>query len=311
METFNFPYHTYRTEYPESGSRIQMGGGYIFASPPNGPDLRRFTLNFPTMFYRTNSEVTSTNLLPYSHTLNTYNLNASVVLSQDGTLSPDGIHAANKLTTVSTVSMQAYAAYLTTLPSTNYSFSVYVKKGNNLSATNTIRLRNTTTNTVVATAEINWSNMTITGGGGTSSITPLGDDWYKVVVSTTTPVDPAQNLTAAFGASGGAYAVGHSWYVGGIQLEPLITATGLIYTNGAPVTRTQGQISDTEGFQTNMATLEAFYNRHKLHKTFIYPHPVYGNVEVQFHSPLKIPEGNIGGNGSVKDFTIELVEIIQ
>ena len=128
METFDFPYHVQNTEYPESGSRVQLGNGYIFSSPPNGPDLRRFTLKFATMFY-------------------------------------------------------------------------------------------------------------------------YQDD--------------------------------------------------------------MGAIDLTERPQINMAVLEAFYNRHKLHKTFIYPHPIYGNVEVQFHSALKIPEGIEGGGGALKDFTIELVEIIQ
>jgi len=128
MQTFNFPYHTQSTEYPESGTRVQLGGGYIFTSPPNGPDLRRFTLSFPTMRY---------------------------------------------------------------------------------------------------------------------------------------------------------------------------------YLNGG------GAVDLTQNTKINMAVLEKFYNDHKLHKTFIYPHPVYGNTEVKFYSPLKIPEGIVGGDGALKDFTVELIEIIQ
>lgn len=128
MQTFNFPYHTERTEYPESGSRIQLGGGYIFSSPPNGPDLRRFTLNFPVMFYYTDSN---------------------------------------------------------------------------------------------------------------------------------------------------------------------------------------GDLDFTERPELNMGLMEEFYKEHKLYKTFIYPHPKYGDTLVQFHSALKIPEGIKGGNGALKELTIELVEIVQ
>ena len=128
METFDFPYHTFSTEYPESGTRVQLGGNYIFTSPPTGPDLRRFSLHFETMFY-----------------------------------------------------------YL--------------------------------------------------------------DD--------------------------------------------------------------EGDIDLTHNPKINLAVLEAFYNAHKTHKTFIYPHPVYGNVECKFYSPLKIPEGNKAGHGSVKDFKIELIEIVE
>lgn len=58
----------------------------------------------------------------------------------------------------------------------------------------------------------------------------------------------------------------------------------------------------------NMGALEAFYNRHKLHKPFIYPHPVYGNIEVRFMDPLKIPEGIVGGNGALEDFNLTLIE---
>ena len=128
MQRFNFPYHTFRTEYPESGNRVQLGGNYIFSAPPNGPDLRRITLKFETMKY-----------------------------------------------------------YL----------------------------------------DVN------------------------------------------------------------------------------------GAITNAPHPEINMAVLEAFYNAHKMHKSFIYPHPVYGDMEVKFMTPLKIPEGIKGGNGALQDFEIELVEINQ
>lgn len=127
LQTFNFPYHTFRTEYPESGTRVQLGGSYIFTAPPDGPDLRRITLNFPVMFY---------------------------YLQSDG-----------------------------------------------------------------------------------------------VTIDTTT--NPTYN----------------------------------------------------------MAVLEAFYNTHKMYKSFTYPHPVYGNMTVKFFTPLRTPEGIPGGRGATKDFTIELIEI--
>jgi hypothetical protein len=128
MQTFDFPYHTFRTEYPESGNRVQLGGNYIFTAPPNGPDLRRFTLKFETMVY-------------------------------------------------------------------------------------------------------------------------------------------------------------------------------YVYPDGS--------IDEMKNPSINMGKLEAFYNAHKLHRSFLYPHPVYGNLEVKFMSPLKIPEGIKGGNGALNDFEIDLIEISQ
>lgn len=44
MEIFNFPYHRTRTAYPENGVRIKFGGNYTFATEPDAPDDRTFTL---------------------------------------------------------------------------------------------------------------------------------------------------------------------------------------------------------------------------------------------------------------------------
>lgn len=63
MKQFNFPYHTQSTEYPESGTRVQLGNSYVFTAPPSGPDMRRFRLSFPTMKYFISDELSATNRL--------------------------------------------------------------------------------------------------------------------------------------------------------------------------------------------------------------------------------------------------------
>lgn len=60
--------------------------------------------------------------------------------------------------------------------------------------------------------------------------------------------------------------------------------------------------------ELNMACLEDFYNAHKLYKSFIYSHPVYGDLVVKFNKPLHIPEGIPGGTGAVMPFEVELLE---
>lgn len=147
MQTFDFPYHKFRTEYPESGNRVQLGGNYIFTAPPNGPDLRRFTLSFETMKY---------------------------------------------------------------------------------------------------------------------------------------------------------YVVGRD--EAGIKLD---------FANNRYISKTLGEIDIFKNREINMGALEAFYNAHKLHKSFLYPHPVYGNIEVKFMSPLKIPNGIAGGGGALESFEIDLIEVNQ
>lgn len=46
--------HRYSTAYAE-GDRVELGGSYMFAAEPDGPDQRVFTLYFDTMFYFTDS----------------------------------------------------------------------------------------------------------------------------------------------------------------------------------------------------------------------------------------------------------------
>lgn len=51
MQTFDFPFHTVSDEYPTSSTVIQFGGGYQFATKPNGPDQLTFKLAFEAMWF--------------------------------------------------------------------------------------------------------------------------------------------------------------------------------------------------------------------------------------------------------------------
>jgi phage-related protein len=55
METFDFPYFTWTTRYPESSTKVRFGRGYEFASKPKGPDQVSYILHFKTMKFFTNS----------------------------------------------------------------------------------------------------------------------------------------------------------------------------------------------------------------------------------------------------------------
>jgi hypothetical protein len=48
MDTFNFPYHTVRTQYPQR-DKMQFGNSYEFAPKPNAPMQRTFILSFTAM----------------------------------------------------------------------------------------------------------------------------------------------------------------------------------------------------------------------------------------------------------------------
>lgn len=64
----------------------------------------------------------------------------------------------------------------------------------------------------------------------------------------------------------------------------------------------------TSEFINNMLALELFYQSVRLYESFVYPHPVHGNIVVKFSKPLLVPKGLAGGNGVLEDFTIELIE---
>jgi len=61
----------------------------------------------------------------------------------------------------------------------------------------------------------------------------------------------------------------------------------------------------------NFMLLDKFYRDHGTHEVFIYPHELEGNMEVRFADPFKWPDGHVGGNGSVKPFEINLIEVIS
>ena len=55
MAVFPCEYFTYTTKYPESGTRVQLGGSYMFTAPPSAPDQRIFTLTLGGMQYFLNT----------------------------------------------------------------------------------------------------------------------------------------------------------------------------------------------------------------------------------------------------------------
>lgn len=57
----------------------------------------------------------------------------------------------------------------------------------------------------------------------------------------------------------------------------------------------------------NVGKLEEFYNIHRLHEYFLYPHQTRGDVRVRFTTPLIIPVAALGGSGEVPGIKLSLI----
>ena len=62
--------------------------------------------------------------------------------------------------------------------------------------------------------------------------------------------------------------------------------------------------------ELDFGALRSFYLAKGLHRKFIYPHPVYGDMVVRFAKALSMPKKNIEGTGTVQPFTLALVEVV-
>lgn len=309
METFDFPYHRQRTEYPQSGNRIQLGNGYVFTSPPNAPDLRTFTLSFPTMFYYPNTtkelmlggnqgfENGLTGWGPFllsPATSPNFFTDATSPLFQSSYQGRAGV-------AVSTPGMGGRRLYSYKLypidTSRKYRIrtSVYVGPGGTartsvgmrcldaaaMSAGGTDGRQYSVINNTVLAENSGWTDRTsgvLTGETGPNSFN-VGTKQIQLFAYLNYDNTPGTETA-----------------LDGIWIEDVTDVT------------VESSLDLVKNAAYNMGALEAFYNRHKLHKPFIYPHPVYGNIEVRFMDPLKIPEGIVGGNGALEDFTITLIE---
>lgn len=72
---------------------------------------------------------------------------------------------------------------------------------------------------------------------------------------------------------------------------------------------TNGKVDASIMPPINLYRLELFYQEHLLHKNFVYPDEVYGELVVRFAKPFKIPKGEAGGMGVYKGIELTLIEV--
>ena len=88
------------------------------------------------------------------------------------------------------------------------------------------------------------------------------------------------------------------------QREITLTVPALVY-----YTNSDESLDYTTNPQVNLGCLEQFYQSVRQFGMFTYPDPAYGNITVRFKTPLQIPRGEVGSQGSVKGLTVTFTEV--
>jgi hypothetical protein len=211
-----------------------------------------------------------TNLSLWSEQFNNaaYSINQATI-SANQIASPDGATTADSFTASSgTVNPSAYQA-ITTVTSSVYTFSIYVKKNTH----NFVQIVLNGVASGYANFDINSGTVGTVGAGGsaTASIVNVGNGWYRCVITYTSAstsgagyINLIGSSTAGRGATFSASGT-ESVYIWGQQLELGAFATSYIPTTSASATRSADvcQITGTSFssfFNANEGSIAAEYD---------------------------------------------------
>lgn len=194
------------------------------------------------------------NLYIYSQDFNAASwVKSAATIGNDVAVSPDGTQNADKLIESATTAIHYMFRTMTPVSGTAYTFSVYAK-----AAERTVFRLNAGGGFVIQ-ATFNLSTVTATLGAGTAtSITPVGNDWYRCTVSGTATSNAAgqcqtilQTGTYAGDGTSGIFFWGAQLEVGAFATSYIPTTTTALTRNADVATMTGTNFSDwfnaTEG----------------------------------------------------------------
>jgi len=208
-------------------------------------------------------EPTRTNYVDQSEYFGAWT-DSGATVTDNNTTSPEGLLNASKLQTkfnASSVNHQIDGASAT-IPSGAVSASIFAKKGN----TDFIRLRlNGTSNQIRAWFDLSNGNPGTVDSGGTSSMTSMGDGWYRCTVTEAGNTNTSAALQVFINEGDGDttwIADGDEYiYIYGAQLEEGSNATSYMpnYGAAATVTRDQDVTGELEHGITMGTTCSVFF----------------------------------------------------
>lgn len=187
------------------------------------------------------------NLFKYSQDFTTSNwAKNGTATTGDNTTAPDSTTTADLIEVNTSGSFRGIYQNAVVPASTVYTASVYVKKSNYdyIRLALDAHLGNTFVVGLVST-DVNISNGTVISSSGTNSVTDVGNGWYRITVTVTTPSSGADRvrLWLFFANSSGTpndtIPSGSQVYLWGAQLEQRSAATAYTPTTSAPVVKYQ------------------------------------------------------------------------
>jgi hypothetical protein len=202
-------------------------------------------------------EEQSANVFQYSEQFNNASFwtPTNITVAADQITSPSGLLTADKLTTSGAAATQRIV-YNTTQTGVS-TYSIYVKAG----TASFIQVVNGSSANVYANFNVSTGVAGNVGSSATSSITSVGNGWYRCVVSATIASSSSwqlyivQSNTAAYGAAFSATVA--NLYVWGAQLEAKPFATSYMPTVGGTSTRNADVVNSTIGswYNTDEGTI--------------------------------------------------------
>jgi len=256
------------------GAQLNIGS----TAKPYFPTTDR--LNVPRLTYQNGGgcpslllEPQRTNLILQSNTFNTtWAMFTGPAVTPNTTTSPDGTTSATTLNSSGGTNDFLYQTLSGLTVGATYSFSFYIKNLNSTAS----RFWGPSGSSIV---DLSWSGSTLVSISGTgASFTSVGNDWYRVVQTGTTPTaTPTMRIYADVNNTS------KSVYIYGAQFEAGSYPTSYIPTTSASATRVADAYSRS---LSNIASGTAYIN--------ITDNVALGSVGIHLYGPFSITGASLG-----------------